>query len=115
MPLFLQGVKGTTASNSGLLLAPVMVGVAVSSMIGGRLTSSTGRYKPWVLIGAVGAVRVTVGAVVRTAISRLRGGRLVGWFRTEDALRAMLPERVSVERLQIGDLPGFLLRDESTA
>lgn len=54
---------------------------------------------------------LTPKGVVRELLTRLRGGRKVGWFRTEDAFRAAIPARFSVERLQIGDLPGFLLSD----
>ena len=52
LPLFLQGVAGTSATNSGLLLAPMMVGVTVSSTLTGRMISRTGRYRPQMIVGA---------------------------------------------------------------
>lgn len=54
-------------------------------------------------------------AVVREAITRLRGGKEVGWLRNEAAFRALVPERFSVQRLRIGDLPGFLLMEAPPA
>ncbi len=51
LPLFLQVVSGASATNSGLLLVPLMAGVTLSSITVGRLTSNTGRYKKWPIIG----------------------------------------------------------------
>lgn len=51
LALFLQGVKGASATNSGLLLAPMMIGFALGSTTAGRATTRTGRYKPWVIAG----------------------------------------------------------------
>ena len=56
MPLYLQGVTGVSATNSGLLLAPLAVAVALTAMITGRLTARTGKYKQWLPMGAVFAI-----------------------------------------------------------
>jgi len=53
MPLYLQGVTGVSATNSGLLLVPLAISVAVSATVVGRITSRTGTYKIWPPIGAV--------------------------------------------------------------
>ena len=45
LPLFLQVVKDVSASSSGLLLVPLMLGVLLSSTLAGRRISSSGRYK----------------------------------------------------------------------
>ena len=45
LPLFLQVVKGVSASSSGLLLVPLMVGVLCAAIPVGRLITRTGRYK----------------------------------------------------------------------
>jgi MFS family permease len=45
LPLFLQVVKGVSASSSGLLLAPLMIGVLTAAMLAGRHITKTGRYK----------------------------------------------------------------------
>lgn len=45
LPLFLQVVKGVSASSSGLLILPIMTGVLGSAVVTGRLITRTGRYK----------------------------------------------------------------------
>jgi MFS family permease len=39
IPLFVQGVVGTSATNSGLILTPLMLTVIVGSVISGQLVS----------------------------------------------------------------------------
>jgi len=51
IPLFLQGVTGISATNSGTLLAPLMGGFLVSSIISGQLLSRWGRYRILALVG----------------------------------------------------------------
>jgi EmrB/QacA subfamily drug resistance transporter len=51
MPLFLQSVTGISPTNSGLLLAPMMVGLTVSSTWAGRMTVLNGRYRIWPILG----------------------------------------------------------------
>ncbi|MBI2861560.1 MAG: MFS transporter [Chloroflexi bacterium] len=61
LPLFVQGVMGVSATNSGAVLTPMMVGFIVSSIVGGQLLSLTGRYK---LIAIGGLVIATVGMLL---------------------------------------------------
>ncbi len=51
LPLFLQVVLGASATNSGLLLIPLMGGVVTTSIVSGRLITRTGRYKVYPLVG----------------------------------------------------------------
>jgi len=51
LPLFLQVVLGRSASNSGALLMPLMLGMVFASVITGQLISRTGKYKVFGLIG----------------------------------------------------------------
>jgi EmrB/QacA subfamily drug resistance transporter len=51
LPLFLQIVRGESATSSGFLLVPMMAGVLVGSTYGGRLITKTGRYKPFPIVG----------------------------------------------------------------
>ncbi|MPY95949.1 MAG: DHA2 family efflux MFS transporter permease subunit [Acidimicrobiia bacterium] len=53
LPLYLQGTQGVSATNSGLLLSPNMLGLTVMSIITGRMTTRTGRYKHWVVLGTL--------------------------------------------------------------
>ncbi|KAA2262299.1 MFS transporter [Solihabitans fulvus] len=51
LPLYLQIVKGATPTASGLMLLPLMGGIIVASGTSGALTSKTGRYKIFPIIG----------------------------------------------------------------
>jgi EmrB/QacA subfamily drug resistance transporter len=53
MPLFLQGVLGHSATMSGMLVTPMMVGLVIASIIGGQLISRVGRYKYMAIMGFV--------------------------------------------------------------
>jgi EmrB/QacA subfamily drug resistance transporter len=53
VPLFVQGVIGTSATSSGVVLTPFMLGAVVTSFISGQVVSRTGRYRPNTLIGPV--------------------------------------------------------------
>jgi MFS family permease len=58
IPLFIQGVIGTTATQSGTVLMPMMIVMITSSIIGGQVISRTGRYK---LVGLFGMSTMTLG------------------------------------------------------
>jgi EmrB/QacA subfamily drug resistance transporter len=60
LPLFLQVVKGVSATSSGLLLVPMMGGVVVGSNVCGRIVNATGRYKIFTILGTATA---TLGMV----------------------------------------------------
>lgn len=51
IPLYLQLVKGATPTESGLLMIPMMIGIMGGSIVSGQLTSRTGRYKIFPVIG----------------------------------------------------------------
>lgn len=53
VPLFVQGVIGTSATSSGVVLTPLMLGAVVTGIISGQLVSRTGRYRWNVLIGPI--------------------------------------------------------------
>ena len=56
LPLFLQVVNGVSATDSGLLVLPLTAGIVVGSVGAGRLTTSTGRYRRYPIIGSAFAV-----------------------------------------------------------
>jgi MFS family permease len=49
IPLFVQGVIGGSATNSGLILTPLLLTSIVGSVVSGQLVSRLGRYK-WIAI-----------------------------------------------------------------
>ncbi len=51
VPLFVQGVIGTSATSSGVVLTPLMLGAVVTSFVSGQLVSRTGRYRWNVVLG----------------------------------------------------------------
>ena len=51
LPVFLQVVTGASATNSGLLLLPLMAGLMSMSILSGKVISRTGRYKAWPVTG----------------------------------------------------------------
>jgi EmrB/QacA subfamily drug resistance transporter len=61
LPLFMQGVLGVSATQSGNLLTPLMMGAVVGSIVGGQAVSRTGTYKSVALIGST---LVAVGMIL---------------------------------------------------
>ena len=53
VPLFVQGVIGTSATSSGVVLTPLMLGAVTTSFLSGQVVSRTGRYRPNTLIGPI--------------------------------------------------------------
>jgi EmrB/QacA subfamily drug resistance transporter len=53
LPVFMQSVVGVSATNSGLTLIPFALFSIAGAVIGGQITSATGRYKLQALAGAV--------------------------------------------------------------
>ncbi|GAA0487989.1 MFS transporter [Streptomyces sp. NPDC046215] len=51
LPTFLQMVDGADATESGLLMIPMMGGIVLASLLTGRLISRTGRCRPFPVIG----------------------------------------------------------------
>ncbi|MYW14371.1 DHA2 family efflux MFS transporter permease subunit, partial [Streptomyces sp. SID2955] len=51
LPTFLQMVDGASATESGLLMLPMMAGIVGASIIGGQLISHTGRYRIYPVLG----------------------------------------------------------------
>ncbi|WP_418957215.1 MDR family MFS transporter [Streptomyces tritici] len=45
VPLFLQTVTGASASQTGLLFLPAMIGMALATVVAGQVIAKTGRYK----------------------------------------------------------------------
>ncbi|MFJ8079727.1 MFS transporter [Streptomyces sp. NPDC096205] len=52
LPTFLQMVDGASATESGLLMLPMMGGIVGASIVSGQLISHTGRYKLWPVLGS---------------------------------------------------------------
>lgn len=53
LPTFLQMVDGASATESGLLMLPMMGGIVGASILSGQLISHTGRYKIYPVVGGI--------------------------------------------------------------
>jgi EmrB/QacA subfamily drug resistance transporter len=51
IPLYLQIVKGASPTKAGLLILPLVAGIMAASLLSGQITSRTGRYKIFPVIG----------------------------------------------------------------
>jgi EmrB/QacA subfamily drug resistance transporter len=65
LPLFIQGVLGVSAAESGRVLIPMMLGFTVSGIAGGQVLARTGHYR-WLAVGGF-----VVGAIGLGLFSRL--------------------------------------------
>jgi MFS family permease len=60
VPLYLQIVKGSSATEAGLQMIPFVIGIMAGSITAGQLIARTGRYRIFPIIGSV----FMVGALV---------------------------------------------------
>ncbi|MFJ9718896.1 MDR family MFS transporter [Streptomyces sp. NPDC101213] len=75
LPLYQQAVQGASATNSGLLLLPMLGAMLVTSMIAGRITTSSGRYKVFPVVGgALMIVGLYLLSTMDTGTSRFTSG-----------------------------------------
>ncbi|MGW4436018.1 MDR family MFS transporter [Streptomyces sp. NPDC004596] len=75
LPLYQQAVQGASATNSGLLLLPMLGAMLVTSMVAGRITTNSGRYKVFPIIGGVlMVVGLYLLSLMDTGTTRLTSG-----------------------------------------
>jgi EmrB/QacA subfamily drug resistance transporter len=72
LPLYLQVVKGASATESGLQLLPLMAGVLIASIGSGQVITRTGRYKAFPILGTalmIGGMLLLSRLAVGTSIA----------------------------------------------
>ncbi|MEU6732327.1 MDR family MFS transporter [Streptomyces physcomitrii] len=75
LPLYQQSVQGASATNSGLLLLPMLCAMLVISLAAGRVTTRTGKYKIFPILGGVlMIVGMYLLSTMDTGTSRLTSG-----------------------------------------
>jgi EmrB/QacA subfamily drug resistance transporter len=74
IPVFFQMVLGSSATNSGLILLPLMFGIVTSSIVSGQVVARTGKYR---LVGLIGFAVATIGFFLLSHISPASTGREV--------------------------------------
>lgn len=67
LPIYLQAVQGMSATRSGLAMLPLVAGIFSTSISGGRIMSSTGRYRWMPITGSV-LVGLALLAMSRLAV-----------------------------------------------
>ncbi|MFI8766291.1 MFS transporter [Streptomyces sp. NPDC053792] len=73
LPSFLQMVEGASATESGLMMLPLMGGIVIASVVSGQLISRTGHYKIYPVIGgAVSALGMWLLSHMDTDTPRLQ-------------------------------------------
>lgn len=77
LPQYLQLVHGVSATASGLLLLPLLIGLLVMSVSSGRYISRTGNYRWFPLAGTL---LVSVGLILLTRIGAHTSLALVGVY-----------------------------------
>src|SRR6516165_7838773 len=75
LPLYQQTVQGASPTVSGLLMTPLMVGSAITSVVAGIAVTKTGRYKMFPIIGGAGmAVGMFLLTKLGVSTTRLQTG-----------------------------------------
>ncbi len=77
IPLFVQGVIGTSATSSGYILTPMMMALIASSVIGGQLISRWGRYR---IIALVGLAIMGLGMALLASMGTGTTGRTAVYY-----------------------------------
>jgi EmrB/QacA subfamily drug resistance transporter len=65
VPLFVQGAIGASATNSGVVLTPLMLSLMTSSVASGQIVSRTGRYR-WALL--TGPIVIGAGSFLLSSL-----------------------------------------------
>ena len=76
LPLFMQGVLGTSATQSGNLLTPLLMGAVVGAIVGGQTVSRTGEYKP---LGIAGSILLAAGMTFFARMTAETTNAYVAW------------------------------------
>ncbi|MFD6110711.1 MDR family MFS transporter [Streptomyces yangpuensis] len=75
LPLFQQSVQGASATNSGLLLLPMLLSMMAVSLVAGRVTTNSGKYKIFPIVGGgLMVVGMFLLATMDTGTTRLVSG-----------------------------------------
>jgi EmrB/QacA subfamily drug resistance transporter len=70
LPLFIQGVLGQSATNSGAVITPLTISMAIMSIFVGQLVAKLGRYQ---VFSVIGAMVLTFGVYLLSQMSASSG------------------------------------------
>jgi EmrB/QacA subfamily drug resistance transporter len=77
LPQYQQYVQGASATNSGLLLLPMMLGIIISSLTAGQVSSRTGHYKTFPILGPI---LMTIGLLLLSTMGVHTSRTVTGVF-----------------------------------
>ena len=80
-PLFFQAVQGLSATYSGTLLIPAMLGAVSASLVGGVVFKRTGRYY-WITVAAFALLLLSVVPITASIYLRSTWGMVLGLVAT---------------------------------
>jgi EmrB/QacA subfamily drug resistance transporter len=100
LPLFMQGVLGVTATRSGNLLTPMMLGIVAGTFICGQITLRLRSYRVPIVVGSL---LVTIGTILFA--------RMDGSTRPSDVLLAMITSGFGIGLL----LPAYTVAVQNAA
>ena len=109
-PLWVQGVMGASATESGTVLVPMTIGIVSANIISGQIMSRTGRYKALALFGyalIVGGMALLATMDVQTSYGAMSAYMVVVGF----GLGTLMPiltvvVQTSVPRTMLGVASG---------
>ncbi len=82
IPLFVQIVLGKTATNTGLIMTPMVISMVTASAIAGQLISRTGKYKLMAILGlfvmSIGMLLLSFMNLATTDAELVRNMILIG-------------------------------------
>jgi MFS family permease len=106
MPLYFQVVRGASPTVSGLLTAPLLIGIFVLSLISGRVITRHGRYRVFPIIGtlcmAIGLSTLSVYVVGGSRLSISVSLALIGGGLGLSMHVMMLAAQNAVDRRDLG-------------
>jgi len=76
IPIFMQTVLGKSATNSGLLLLPLMAGIVIASIVSGQLTSRTGKTRT---IGLIGLAVASLALYLLSGLTATTSSTTISW------------------------------------
>src|SRR5215471_18670078 len=90
LPLFMQGVLGVTATKSGNLLTPMMLGIVIGAFVCGQITLRLRSYKTPMIVGSILTAAGTILFARLNALSR-PSDVLVGMVTAGFGMGLMMP------------------------
>lgn len=105
LPLFQQGVQGASATNSGLLLLPVLLPMMVVSVVTGRATTKTGKYRAYPIIGgALIPIGLFLLAQMEVGTSRVTSGLYMAVLGTGMGFLMQLTMLIAQNSVELKDM-----------